>query len=99
MKAIDEKEVYQMVVSFLLIVIAALMILFIVINYMVFQEIKKGNELLIAGQNQIAGFMMVPGPKQTGPITIMYGEVEPKQDPGKPHKKVNEKAQPKKGKK
>ena len=92
MKPIDENDLFKTIVIVLLFLI--LIMVGGISN--IYLEIKKGNEILTAGQNQIAGFMMVPGLKQTGPITIFYDKVEPKQDPGKPHKKVNEKAQPKK---
>jgi len=37
-----------------------------------FSTLVKGQERLVAGQEQIAGFMMVPGSEQTGPIRVFY---------------------------
>ena len=96
MKSIDENELYKLLMTYLVLMIMIGIVLINVLGYMILSEVKKGNKNLIVGQNQIAGFMMVPGPQQTGPITILYDIVVDNNNSGIPHKEVNEKAQPKK---
>lgn len=57
-------------------VIGIFMIIILAINTLgciiIYNGIEKRHAELLAGQKQIAGFLMIPGSQHTGPIRVFY---------------------------